>query len=101
MAGDASGGVVEAGGGGGGGGTGAGGGPGETGGGLLFNPHDHKDLADNLVRLMDSPELRATLAASGREAAHARFSDRHMAEATWQVLERLRTPDDRNHRLPI
>jgi glycosyltransferase involved in cell wall biosynthesis len=57
-----------------------------TGGGLMFPPHDHEDLAQNLALLMDTPDLRLKLGRQGRAAVLARFTDHHMATATWEAL---------------
>lgn len=56
-----------------------------TGGGLLVHPHDPADLAAALHRLRLDPALRRDLGRRGREAVHARFHARAMAEATLDV----------------
>lgn len=47
--------------------------------GFLIDPHDPGQLADRLERLLCDPELRATMSARARQAAHARFSGEAVA----------------------
>lgn len=57
-----------------------------TGGGLLFDALDPADLARKLALLMDDAALRRNLAAQGQAGVRARFTDHHMAAATWEAL---------------
>ncbi len=56
-----------------------------TGGGLLVNPDDPRDLADGLRRLMDDAAHREELGRKGKEAVHARFHADRMARETAAV----------------
>ncbi len=56
-----------------------------TGGGLLVNPDDPRDLADGLRRLMDDAAHREELGRTGKEAVHARFHADRMARETAAV----------------
>jgi glycosyltransferase involved in cell wall biosynthesis len=58
-----------------------------TGGGLLFEPGDGASFASAIARLIDDPPLRRSLGQSGAAAVRARFSDEHMAAATWRAYE--------------
>lgn len=60
-----------------------------TGGGLLYDPANPAALPAALARMMDEPALRAACGRRGREAVRANFNDRVMAEATWQLYERI------------
>ena len=59
-----------------------------TGGGLLVNPDDARDLAAALRRLADDPAHRAGLGRKGKEAVHGRFHARAMAEETVKVYRK-------------
>jgi glycosyltransferase involved in cell wall biosynthesis len=59
-----------------------------TGGGLLVNPDDPRDLAAALRRLADDPAHRAELGRKGKEAVHRRFHARAMAEETVNVYRK-------------
>jgi glycosyltransferase involved in cell wall biosynthesis len=59
-----------------------------TGGGILFPPNDHVALAERIAALMDDAATRLRLGAAGRAAVRERFSDRHMADATWDIYGR-------------
>ncbi len=59
-----------------------------TGGGLLVNPDDPRDLADGLRRLMDDAAHREELGRKGKEAVHARFNADRMARETAAVYAR-------------
>ncbi len=61
---------------------------GAAGGGLLYEPDSAEDLAAKLGELLRNPELRRELGARGREAVHARFSSRRMAEDTLAVYRK-------------
>ena len=65
-----------------------------TSGGVLVPPGDAAALAAALGGLMDAPERRQALGRAGREAVLRQFTDRHMAERTWAVYERLVRPRD-------
>jgi glycosyltransferase involved in cell wall biosynthesis len=56
-----------------------------TGGGLLVNPDDPRDLAVGLRRLRDDPALAEELGRKGKEAVHARFHADRMADETAAV----------------
>ena len=56
-----------------------------TGGGLLVNPDDPRDLADGLRRLMDDPAHGEELGRKGKEAVHARFHADRMARRDGRV----------------
>ena len=60
-----------------------------TGGGLLHNPKDPRDLAEKLAQLLNDAALRAQLGGQGRAAVHANFSAERMAAETVQVYERV------------
>src|SRR5581483_4817581 len=53
-----------------------------TGGGLLVNPEDPRDLAAALRRLAEDVGHREELGRKGKEAVHRRFHAAAMAEAT-------------------
>jgi glycosyltransferase involved in cell wall biosynthesis len=58
---------------------------GATGGGLLVDPEDPRDLAAALHRLVQDPAHAAELGRKGKEAVHARFHAGRMAEETAAV----------------
>jgi glycosyltransferase involved in cell wall biosynthesis len=60
-----------------------------TGGGLLVNPDDPADLAAGLLRLLDNPVERATLAQRGRAAVRERFHAARMAEETINLYRKF------------
>jgi len=60
-----------------------------TGGGLLFEPGDPRELAAALARLMDDPALREELGNRGRSAVLQSFTAEMMARKTWAVYQRL------------
>jgi glycosyltransferase involved in cell wall biosynthesis len=62
-----------------------------TGGGLLHEPRSAEDLARKLAEILRNAELRRELGAKGREAVHARFSSRRMAEETLSIYRKLAT----------
>jgi glycosyltransferase involved in cell wall biosynthesis len=53
-----------------------------TGGGLLVNPDDPRDLAGALCRLLEDTGRREELGRKGKEAVHARFHAERMAAET-------------------
>jgi len=55
--------------------------------GVLVPPEDPAALADGIVRLAESEELRAELGRRGRERAQRRFGIRQMVEGTLRVYE--------------
>jgi glycosyltransferase involved in cell wall biosynthesis len=59
-----------------------------TGGGLLVRPEDPEDLARALRQLFDNRAHAEELGRKGREAVHARFHARRMAEETAAVYAR-------------
>jgi glycosyltransferase involved in cell wall biosynthesis len=61
---------------------------GATGGGLLVNPDDPRDLAAALRRLADDSAHRAELGRKGKEAVHRRFHAAAMAEETVAVYRK-------------
>lgn len=60
-----------------------------TGGGLLHEPGDAADLAAKLGELLRNPERRLALGEAGREAVHAKFSSRRMAEDTLAIYRKV------------
>jgi glycosyltransferase involved in cell wall biosynthesis len=56
-----------------------------TGGGLLHNPEDPADLADQLYHLLRNPDHAEELGRKGKEVVHARFHAGRMAEETLAV----------------
>lgn len=56
-----------------------------TGGGLLVNPEDPKDLAGSLRRLLENVAHREELGRKGKEAVHQRFHAARMARETVEV----------------
>lgn len=56
---------------------------------LLFAPGDSKDLADKLVRLIESPALRERLAKAGRETAIAKFDIQRMTGGIEDYLQTI------------
>lgn len=59
-----------------------------TGGGLLVNPDDPKDLARGLRRMMDDRPHREELARRGREKVHSYFHAERMAQETVAVYRK-------------
>ncbi len=59
-----------------------------TGGGLLVNPGDARDVATALRRLADDAAHRTELGRKGKEAVHRRFHAAAMAEATVTVYRK-------------
>jgi len=47
-------------------------------------------LAFAIADLMDNPTKRRELGACGWSAVHASFTDKNMAEQTWELYERYR-----------
>ena len=60
-----------------------------SGGGLLHQPGNAKELAAQLATLMDDPEHRQTLGRRGRDVVHAEFTDERMAERVWAYFKEL------------
>jgi glycosyltransferase involved in cell wall biosynthesis len=54
---------------------------------LLCNPGDAEDLYQSLSRLRVSPALRHKLAAAARRTVRERFTWRHAAERTLDVVQ--------------
>jgi glycosyltransferase involved in cell wall biosynthesis len=61
----------------------------DTGGGLLFRPHDSIDLADKLAELLHDPMRAAQLGRAGQYAVEDRYHARRMAEQTLDLYRRL------------
>jgi glycosyltransferase involved in cell wall biosynthesis len=59
-----------------------------TGGGLLVNPDDPRDLAGGLCRLLEDVARREELGRKGKEAVHSRFHAAAMAEQTVTVYRK-------------
>jgi glycosyltransferase involved in cell wall biosynthesis len=59
-----------------------------TGGGLLCNPEDPAHLAQVLRQILEQPELRGQLGATGYAAVHDRFHAAAMAERTIDVYRK-------------
>ncbi len=59
---------------------------GVTGGGLLVEPNDNRQLAEALLELLRDPARCAELGRKGYDGVTARLTARHMAENTLQVL---------------
>ncbi len=57
--------------------------------GLLIEPGDTDQLAEAILRLADSPELRREFGECGREAAATRFSPAAQADAALDLFERV------------
>lgn len=60
-----------------------------TGGGILVEPLSPEALAQGIAALLDDPDRRRALGASGRQAVLERFSDHQMAEATLAFYQGL------------
>jgi glycosyltransferase involved in cell wall biosynthesis len=56
-----------------------------TGGGLLFAPHDERDLAAQILALAHDPALAAELGRRGAEGVRAHYSAARMAERALEV----------------
>lgn len=54
----------------------------DTGGGLLFEPHDAGDLANKLAELLNDQERSQRLGRAGQEAIHDRYHAERMAQRT-------------------
>ena len=60
-----------------------------TGGGLLHEPGQSGDLAEKLAQLLGSEDQRRRLGSQGRAVVHERHTDRVMAQATLDILQRV------------
>jgi glycosyltransferase involved in cell wall biosynthesis len=60
-----------------------------TGGGLLCEPNDHRDLAHRLAQLMTHPAEADRMGAKGRQRVQTHFNSKRMAERTLAVYENL------------
>ena len=58
---------------------------------LLFRPGDSKDLADQLMKLIESPAMRERLTKAGREAAVTKFDIQRMTVGIEDYLQTLVT----------
>lgn len=63
-----------------------------TGGGVLVEPGSAESLTEGLRSLLDDPDRRSRLGASGRKAVLEGMSDRQMAEATLELYQQLSRP---------
>lgn len=61
----------------------------DTGGGLLFRPHDPGDLAEKIRQLVLNPANAVALGECGNKAIRDRYHDRLMAERTLEIYRRL------------
>ena len=61
----------------------------DTGGGVLFEPHNATDLAAQVTALLDNPELAARLGRAGKQAVFDRYHADKMAERTLELYRRL------------
>jgi glycosyltransferase involved in cell wall biosynthesis len=61
----------------------------DTGGGLLFRPHDAADLADKLAALLEDPIRATDLGLAGQKAIADRYHATAMAEQTLALYRRL------------
>jgi glycosyltransferase involved in cell wall biosynthesis len=61
-----------------------------TGGGVLFAPDDHADLAEKLAELLLDKDHRARLAEQGRHAVHTQFSVGPMADRAVEIYQQSR-----------
>jgi glycosyltransferase involved in cell wall biosynthesis len=68
-----------------------------TGGGLLCEPDNPRDLANSLARLMARPAEADQMGATGRENVRARFNSKRMAEQTLAIYENLAKHRRRKH----
>jgi 1,4-alpha-glucan branching enzyme len=59
--------------------------------GLKIYPGNPQSLADQVIRLIEDPELRVNLARKGKEAVETRFSWGKIAYETSQLMEACRT----------
>ena len=60
----------------------------QTGGGILVAPNSVDAIVSAVERLLDEPELRRTLARSGRDRVHASFGAEEMARSTAALYQR-------------
>ena len=61
----------------------------DTGGGVLCEPHDPRDLAEKIHQLVLDPARAAEHGQRGHRAIHDRYHDRLMAERTLDIYRRL------------
>lgn len=61
----------------------------DSGGGLLFTPGDHHDLADKLRQLIRAPDEAAALGARGRASILERYNDAVMARRTLELYRQV------------
>jgi glycosyltransferase involved in cell wall biosynthesis len=57
--------------------------------GILVPPRDHTAMADALIRLLSSAELRARMGAAGLERVRATFSAERMVQDTLEIYRRV------------
>ena len=65
----------------------------DTGGGLLFRPHDAADLADKLAELLQDPIRATQLGLAGQQAIEDRYHAKAMAQQTLELYRRLASDD--------
>lgn len=61
----------------------------DTGGGILFEPENARDLADKLEAVIRDPSQLRTLGDRGHAAVHSRYDDHRMARQTIALYRRL------------
>lgn len=64
----------------------------KTGGGILFETEIPRSLADGLLRVLGSPELRADLAAQAHAGVREHYRVEAMAKRTAEIFTRQKTP---------
>lgn len=67
-----------------------------TGGGLLYDPAKPDELDSHLARLLTDLPRAAELGKKGHDGLHERFTARHMAEATIELLQKYVVPTPRH-----
>ena len=61
----------------------------DTDGGLLFEPHNAKDLAEKLAEVLNNPTVYAQVGNRGKQAVHEKFHSAAMAEQTIKLYHNL------------
>jgi len=64
----------------------------DTGGGLLFAPHDPRSLAEALEQLTRNPQVVSELGRRGQDAVHDRYHAERMASQTAELYRSLARP---------
>ena len=57
--------------------------------GRLIEPGDHQALAEAIIQLANSPEIRLEMGTNGRKRVEALFSTRRMTESTVEHFQEL------------